>query len=529
MNDQWNHWEGQSVEGKFLLRQFLASTDHSAIYLTQLADPQPRDAVIKFIPADSPAAGARLDLWNQAAHLTHPNLLALYGSGHCRIGDQNFLYAVMEYAEENLAEILPHRALTSQEAREALDPALDVLVYLHSKGFGHGHLKPSNLLATQDRLKLSSDSLQMLGAVTQLSRPRDAYDAPELPSGRFTPKADVWSLGVTLFEALTQRVPDLPQNSSADPAIPENLPEPFRDLVRHTLRRQPEKRWSIGDIAARLNPAPLAAAAAVASASPAALPAISPLSVPLSQEPAIPAAKLPVAPALPAYPVFEAPKRRQSSASDYLIPVLLGAAILIGLIFAVPKMINIRSQSSTPQVAAAPDPSTPQKTEPVAKPTESSAPAAEPPAKNSAPEVSPNPPEAKAQPDSSAVAPTTPAPDPDPAPAPAAKTNSASAAESRGEVLDQVLPNAPPKALATIQGTLRVLVKVQVDAAGNVINSELENPGPSPYFAGLAEKAARQWKFSGAETDGHSTPSEWHIRFEFARSGVHAFPTQTTP
>ncbi len=524
MNEQWNQWQGQSIEGKFLLRQFLASTDHSAIYLTQLAGPQPHDAVIKFIPADSPAAEARLDLWKNAALLSHPNLLAIYGSGRCRIGDQNLLYVVMEYAEENLAEILPHRPLSSEEARDALDPALDVLVYLHSKGFAHGHLKPSNLLATQDRLKLSSDSLLMLGAVSQISRPRDVYDAPELPSARFTPKADVWSLGVTLFEALTRSTPELPQNSSADPAIPENLPGPFRDLVRHALRRQPEKRWSLADIAARLNPAPLAAAA-VASASPAAPPAISPLSVPLSQEPAVPAAKLSVAPALPAYPIFEAPKRRQSSSADYLIPVLLGAAVLVGLYFAIPKVINFRSPSSTPQAAATPSKSPVQTQEQLAKPVEAPAAVVEPPAKNSAPEVPSNSPEAKAQPDSSTVAPATQPPDP----APAAKTNATSAAESRGEVLDQVLPSPSPKALATIQGTLRVLVKVQVDAAGNVTNSELETPGPSPYFAGLAEKAARQWKFSNAESDGHSLPAEWHIRFEFTRSGVHAFPAQTAP
>jgi TonB family protein len=525
MNEQWNQWQGQSIEGKFLLRQFLASTGHSVIYLTQLAGPQPHDAVIKFIPADSPAAEARLDLWKNAALLSHPNLLAIYGSGRCRIGDQNLLYVVMEYAEENLAEILPHRVLSSEEARDALDPALDVLVYLHSKGFAHGHIKPSNLLATQDRLKLSSDSLQMLGAVTQISRPRDVYDAPELPSARYTPKADVWSLGVTLFEALTQRTPELPQNTSADPAIPENLPEPFRDLARHALRRQPEKRWSVADIAARLNPAPLAAAAAVASASRAAPSTISPLSVPLSQELAIPAAKLPVSPALPAHPIFEASKRRQSSPSDYLIPVLLGAAVLVGLYFAIPKVINFRSQSSTPQAAAAPDQSPVKTQEQLAKPVEAPAAVVEPSAKNSAPETSSNPPEAKAQPDSSTVAPATQPPDP----APAAKTNTTSAAVSRGEVLDQVLPSPSPKALATIQGTLRVLVKVQVDAAGNVTNSELETPGPSPYFAGLAEKAARQWKFSNAESDGHSLPAEWHIRFEFTRSGVHAFPAQTTP
>jgi hypothetical protein len=68
-----------------------------------------------------------------------------------------------------------------------------------------------------------------------------------------------------------------------------------------------------------------------------------------------------------------------------------------------------------------------------------------------------------------------------------------------------------------------------VDAAGNVVSSNLDSPGPSRYFAGLAEKAARQWQFSGAESDGHGIPSAWLIRFEFASTGVHATAQQSAP
>ena len=102
-------------------------------------------------------------------------------------------------------------------------------------------------------------------------------------------------------------------------------------------------------------------------------------------------------------------------------------------------------------------------------------------------------------------------------------------ATRRGEILNEVLPKPPQKALNTIHGTFHVLVKVQVDAAGNVISSELNSPGPSKYFAGLAEKAARQWQFSGAEAAGHGIPSAWLIRFEFASAGVHATAQQSTP
>jgi TonB family protein len=115
----------------------------------------------------------------------------------------------------------------------------------------------------------------------------------------------------------------------------------------------------------------------------------------------------------------------------------------------------------------------------------------------------------------------------DPAPAPRAKA--ASDAVGRGEVLNEVLPKPPQKALSTIHGTFHVIVKVQVDAAGNVINSELDSPGPSRYFAAQAEKAAGQWQFSGAEAGGHGIPSVWFIRFEFTSAGVHATAQQSAP
>ena len=115
----------------------------------------------------------------------------------------------------------------------------------------------------------------------------------------------------------------------------------------------------------------------------------------------------------------------------------------------------------------------------------------------------------------------------DPSPAPRAKK--AGEVVGRGEVLNEVLPKPPQKALSTIHGTFHVIVKAQVDAAGNVINTELDSPGPSRYFAAQAEKAAQQWQFSGAEAAGHGIPSTWLIRFQFTSGGVHATAQQSTP
>lgn len=513
MSEEWKKWEGQTIDGKFLLRQFLGSADHSVVFLTQLSDPQPKDAAIKFLVADGSTEETRLALWKRAAHLSHPNLLGIFDCGRCRLGENNLLYVVMEYAEENLGEILPQRALTADEVRDFLNPALDALVYLHAKGLAHGHLKPSNLLATQDCLKLSSDTMFSIGEKAVLQRSTDIYDAPELLTAPLSAKADAWSLGVTLVEALTQQTPLLAAQPASDPPIAETLPEPFREIARHALRRSEHQRWSVGEIAARLNPAPLAAAAAMASAGPAAT--LSPLSVPLAAEQAVPLAKLPAAPEAPVRRNTPPAKTRRSSPFDYFIPALLGAAVIIGLIFAVPKIFHFQGQAGSSPASANSEPSAS---------SGSAAPSDAAPAKVGREETP------RKSPERTAAASITPAPAvmrTDPTPAPRAKT--AGEVVGRGEVLNEVLPKPPEKALSTIRGTLHVVVKVQVDAAGNVSDAELDSPGPSRYFAGLAEKAARQWQFSGAEANGHGIPSTWLIRFDFSSGGAHANAQQTEP
>jgi serine/threonine-protein kinase len=531
MSEQWKKWEGQAIEGRFVLGQCLSSTEFQAAYLTELPDPPGQKAVLKLVAAGSPAAEQQLALWKRAVHLTHPNLLTIFEAGRCRLEELPFIYVIMEFAEENLGEILPQRALTGEEVRDVLDPALDVLVYLHGKGLVHGHLKPSNILATHDRLKLSSDSIFPIGERRQLLRARDIYDAPEIESAPAAAKEDVWSLGITLAEALTQHPPVFPSEPSADPAVPRELPDLFLVIAKHSLRRDPNHRWSVAEIAARLNPAPLAATALaspppVRSTAPLTpLTDVSPLSVPLSSEPPMPLAKMPATAETPVRRQPPPPKRQNASMLDYLVPVLLGAAVFAGLIFAIPRIFNFRSQPSSTSASVTSE-------QPVAgKPAESHElqPAAIPASRAPEKAASGEPPNqlTNRPVEASSLTPSPAVLHAAPSPAPRAKT--AGAVVGRGEVLNEVLPKPPQKALSTIHGTFHVAVKVQVDAAGNVMNSELNSPGPSKYFAGLAEKAARQWQFSGAEAAGRGIPSTWLIRFDFTSAGVHATAQQSAP
>src|SRR5438309_4996301 len=157
MTESWKQWQGQVVDHQFSLQQYLGGSDHSAVFLTQREGRL--KAAIKLIPANPENADRQLFQWRLATKLPHPHLIRIFQTGRCQLGDQSLLYIVMEYAEEDLSQILPHRPLTPSETRDMLQPVLDALAYVHGKGFVHGHLKPANIMAIADQVKLSSDGL----------------------------------------------------------------------------------------------------------------------------------------------------------------------------------------------------------------------------------------------------------------------------------------------------------------------------------------------------------------------------------
>ena len=99
----------------FPLRQYLGGSDHSAVFLTERRGREPQKAAIKLITVDPANTAAQLARWEFAAKLSHPHLLRLFETGSCQLDNVVLLYVVMEYAEENLAQILPQRALTPRK------------------------------------------------------------------------------------------------------------------------------------------------------------------------------------------------------------------------------------------------------------------------------------------------------------------------------------------------------------------------------------------------------------------------------
>lgn len=247
----WKKWQGQTVDGKFLLRQEVGGSDHSAVFLTERSGREPRQAAIKLFPATGLDEDAQLARWAATAKLDHPNLQRLFEAGRWELDGARYLYVVMEYAEEDLSQILPQRPLTSAEASAMLQPTVEVLGYLHHAGFVHGRMKPSNILAVDDKLKVSADGLSRKGERAGTRR-RTVYDSPEASIAGLSPEADVWSLGVTLVAALTQYPPDFTNANPPQAIVPETVPQPFREIARRCLIADPQQRCTVPEIQTRL-------------------------------------------------------------------------------------------------------------------------------------------------------------------------------------------------------------------------------------------------------------------------------------
>ena len=260
MTEIWAKWVGEVISGAFPLRRFLSGSDHSGVFLTRDNAQDIANAAIKIIPTDPAHTLVQLSQWRTAAALSHPHLIRLFDAGRCQLDGQQFLYVVMEYAEETLSQILPHRALTADEVRDMLRPTLDALAFLHGKNLVHGQLKPPNILVVDDQLKLASDTIRPAGAPRAGTDTPSPYDPPEAVNGRITAAGDIWALGITLVEALTQRPPVWPGKGSENVSLPAGLPPTVVEAIGRCLSSNPADRPTVLDLEGEFNLAPRALA-----------------------------------------------------------------------------------------------------------------------------------------------------------------------------------------------------------------------------------------------------------------------------
>src|SRR4030088_3580516 len=181
MSEVWTRWQGQVIHDVFPLGRYLGCSDHSGVFLTKSAAPGPSDVAIKLIPTDRTRAESLLPQWKRAGRIVHPHLLGWLQSGVCQLDGLPYLYVVMEYADQTLAQLLQRRALTEDEAREMLQPTLDALAFLHGQNLVQGQLKPANILVVGDQLKLAGDTIRRVTEGAMSAKAPTVYDPPEAP------------------------------------------------------------------------------------------------------------------------------------------------------------------------------------------------------------------------------------------------------------------------------------------------------------------------------------------------------------
>jgi len=209
---------------------------------------------------------ARLRLMREAdaaARIQHPDIVEVYEAGE----QDGLVYLSMEYVKGvNLGthtyegRLLPPRMATEMCARVAA-----ALHYAHDRGVIHRDIKPSNIIFDQNHRRIRvmdfgvarfHDSRATRSGIV-LGSP--SYMAPEQLDGRsLTGRADLFSLGVTLFQLLTAQlpfrsdsIPGVMKKIALDPHPPlamvrPDLPPCLGDAIDRALEKEPEARYASG-------------------------------------------------------------------------------------------------------------------------------------------------------------------------------------------------------------------------------------------------------------------------------------------
>ena len=210
--------------------------------------------------ADSPDFVARFRREARAAaRLSNPGVVAVYDQGSL----DGIAYLVMEYVEgPTLRDLMAAGPLSVREALGLTAQILRPLGAAHRAGLVHRDIKPENVLLPADGSVAKVADFGLARAVTEVTQTTTgnvlgtvAYLAPELiTSGTSSPRADVFSVGVIVYELLTGEQPfaaDTPiqiafRNVHEDIARPSSLvpdlPAEVDELVSAMTQRDPELR-----------------------------------------------------------------------------------------------------------------------------------------------------------------------------------------------------------------------------------------------------------------------------------------------
>ncbi len=273
-----------------------------------------------------------------AARLNHPHVVHVFDL----VDEDGGQWLVMEYVEgQTLASMIRSEgSLSHDRAARLLGQVADALAAAHAAGIVHRDVKPSNILVSSaDEVKLSDFGIARAEADASLTQTglvtgSPAYLSPEVASGHMaTPASDVWSLGATLYHALSGQAPyEVGDNlmGALFRIVHEDPPRVadagwLAPLLGATMTREPGERWSMADVRDFLHSHGRSAPGAGATQVMAPLPAPTPASPSTTDTPAAPV----VAPAPAPTPEPEATPSEGRQRRRWLPLVLVAAVVAV--------------------------------------------------------------------------------------------------------------------------------------------------------------------------------------------------------
>ncbi|HSA93120.1 MAG TPA: protein kinase [Terriglobales bacterium] len=194
------------------------------------------------------------------ASLEHPNIAAL----RTAMRVENQLVMIIELVEgKTLQAILESGPLSPATAVDYMSQALAALAYAHERKVIHRDIKPANMMLTKDGvIKLTDFGLAKVGADRSLTKTGTTmgsiyYMSPEqvAGSGTLDARSDLYSLGVSLYEAATGSRPFQGEHDYAifsahlnDPPVPPREKNPaispeLNGVILKSLAKKPEDRF----------------------------------------------------------------------------------------------------------------------------------------------------------------------------------------------------------------------------------------------------------------------------------------------